>query len=76
MNDTEVFNEYVDGLSFICGRDTKIKGIDHSYMLVDKIFIRNFFTLCLWAGGAKVPNTRIAFKFYENVINLVLNLCT
>lgn len=74
LKDTEVFNEYVDRLSFICGRDTKIKGIDHSYMLVDKFFTRKFFTLCSWAGGAKVPNTKFPFKFYENVISLFFKL--
>ena len=74
LKDTKAFNEYIDRLSFICGRDTKVKGIDHCYMLVDKFFTRRFFTLCSWAGGAKIPNSKFAFKFYENVISLFFKL--
>lgn len=74
LEDTDVFSEYVERLSFICGRDTTTKGIDHCYMLVDKFFTRKFFTLCSWAGGSKVPNTKFAFKFYENVISLFFKL--
>ncbi|XP_045473413.1 uncharacterized protein LOC123679900 [Harmonia axyridis] len=74
LNDPEVFTEYVNRLSFICGRDTRMKGIDHGYLLVDKFFTRNFFTLCSWAGGARVPNSKFGFKFYENVINLFFKL--
>lgn len=70
----EIFNEYVDKLSCICGKDTKINGIDHCYMLVDKFYTRNFFTTCSWAGGAKATGTKFAFKFYENVIVLFFEL--
>lgn len=74
LKNAEIFDKYVDGLSFICGRDTKTKGIDHCYLLVDKFFTRHFFTLCSWAGGSKGPVTKFPFKFYENVITLFFNL--
>ncbi|VEN56596.1 unnamed protein product, partial [Callosobruchus maculatus] len=74
LNDQNIFNEYFERLSFICGANSRVKAIDNCYMLVDKFFTRNFFTLCSWAGGAKVPNSKFPFKFYENVISLFFKL--
>lgn len=74
LKDADTFNDYVDTLSIICGTNTKIKAIDHCYMLVDKFFTRHFFTLCSWAGGSKVPNMKFAFKFYENILALFFKL--
>lgn len=69
-----VFDSYFRSMSVICGVQSKCKGIDHCYSLVDKFFTRKFFTLCSWAGGAKIPHTKFAFKSYENIISLFFKL--
>lgn len=66
----DVFQNYVEQLSHICGKSGKCKGFDVSYNLVDKIFSRNFLVLCSWAGGSRDKQEKIPFKFYKNIIHL------
>lgn len=65
LKDAHAFNDYFENLKIICGQNTKF-----GY----KFFTRKFFTICSWAGGAKVPNTKFPFKCYDNVIVLFFKL--
>lgn len=70
MKDKQVFQDYIEKVSFICGKTGKAKGIDVSYMLVEKIFDRKLMLLCSWAGGARDNKEKSAFKFYKNIMSV------
>lgn len=74
LKNKNIFDEYVERMTFLCGNRGKGNGVDHAYMLMDNFFSRKFMTLCSWAGGARDKKEKIPFKYYKNVINLFFKL--
>lgn len=71
LKNKNIFNEYIEKLTFICGKSNRIhRAIDNCYLLVDRFFTRQFMTICSWAGGSKNDVEKIPFKIYKNIINL------
>lgn len=68
--DREVVEDFMDKLSYVCGRKGNGNGINNCYILIDRLFTRRFMTLCSWAGGARDKKEKIPFKIFKNVINL------
>lgn len=70
LQDKQIMEDFVDRLSLVCGQKGSGNGLNNCYLLVDRIFSRQFMTLCSWAGGARDKKEKIPFKIYKNVINL------
>lgn len=77
LQDKLIMADYIDKLSYICGRKGTGNGINNCYILVDRVFSRKLMTFCSWAGGARDKKEKIPFKMYKNIISLffkVINL--
>lgn len=74
LTDRKVMEEYIQKLSYLCGKKGNGHGPNNCYLLVDRLFTRKFMTLCSWAGGAREQKEKIAFKTYKNVINFFFNI--
>lgn len=48
-NSLEDKNNYVDNLTYICGKKGTGTGWNNCYTLVDRLFTRKFMTFCSWA---------------------------
>lgn len=70
LQDKQMMEDFVDRLSVVCGQKGSGNGLNNCYLLVDRIFSRQFMTLCSWAGGARDKKEKVPFKMYKNVINL------
>lgn len=74
LQDNATVQDYVDRLSIVCGQKGNGNGLNHCYLLVDRLFSRQFLTLCSWAGGSRDKKEKIPFKIYKNVINLFFKI--
>lgn len=89
LKDSCNFRKYIANMSYICGTDGKLDGVDCSYKLIDFFFTREFLTRCSWTGYSrpndenKSVNTpevecsetgKVPLKFYGNVRRLFLEL--
>ncbi|CAH0563051.1 unnamed protein product [Brassicogethes aeneus] len=62
--------EYIKKFRYVFGRKGSSSGINNCYTLVDKLFSRQLFTLCSWAGGSRDGKEKNPFKVFKNILNL------
>lgn len=88
LEDGKLEQQFLNGMSFICGITGKAQGTDCCYKLIDYFFTRQFLTQCSWTGMVRLtdansqqdPSTsadtgaKVPLKYYKHIRALFLNL--